>query len=283
MSSRPPDLTLSFLQNKPRRAARVLDELEPADVAAFLATTPKRIAGPAVGAMLRWRGAACLVLLSADQAAGVIESMDFYDAIGLLRETDGAARRDILDQLPREVARKINASLRYPEGTVGSLMNPSAPIFAQDASVDDALHFVRQKQHSNLAHVFVHDARGRFAGAVSLAALVRAGPRVRLETLTDKSARSVSSRATLASVAQDSAWDDYPVRPVIGSRHFLLGGISHSVLRRALNQNQPVPVQQQAMGLFASVVTTYLDSFQELWRLLMQPTNTRHATDDRKY
>jgi Mg/Co/Ni transporter MgtE len=281
MSSRPLDLTLSFLQHRPRRAARVLDELEADDVAAFLETAPKRIAGPAVGFMLRWRGAACLALLPADQAAGLIESMDYYDAIGLLRETVVAMRPAILDELPHDLARKIEASLRYPEGTVGSLMNPSAPLFAQDASVDDALYFVRDRRGSNLAHVFLHNAQGRFAGAVAIAALLRAGPNTKLEALADRSVSPISSRAALASMAKDSGWDDYPMRPVIGSRHILIGSLSRIVLRRALTQHKPAPLHHQVPGLVASVVTMYLDSFQGLLRFIVQPATSGEATDDR--
>lgn len=275
MTDRPLDLTISFLQSKPGRAARVLDELDPADVAAFLETVPKRIAGPAVGSMLRWRGAACLELLSADQAAGLMESMNYYDAIGLLREIGDATRRVLLGELPRDLARKLSASLRYPEGTVGTLLDPSAPMFAQDASVDETLHFIRQQPRPDVAHVFLRDAKGRFAGAVPIATLMRSRPTMKLAGFADRTELPVSSRAALASVAQDPAWDGYPVRPVVGARHFLLGSLSRRVLRHALTQHDAAPLHLQATGLVANAVTMYLDSVQELLRFVAQPTNSR--------
>jgi magnesium transporter len=267
------ELTLSFLRQRPQQAAAVLDDLESADVAAFVADIPHRIAGPAVGHMLRWRAAACFEHLAPDQAAGLIENMDYYDAVGLMKEVEPETRRAVLAELSRALAQKIEASLRYPEGTVGTLMDAAAPIFSLDATVEQALRYVRQRRFADISHVFVHGAQGRFEGSVSVAALVRAAEDSKLASLVRRQVSPISNRATLTSIAHDPEWDDYPMRPVVGTRQALVGGLSRSVLRRRLSQPASARMRLEPAGLLANMFEMYLYTFQGLVELAAKPTD----------
>jgi len=275
--AKPSELTLSFVQRWPQHAARVLEELNSDDVAAFVSAIPKRVAGPAAGHMLRWRAAKCIELLSPDQAAGLIENMDYYDAVGLLQVTARNKRDAVLAELSRSLANRIRASLRYPEGTVGALMDPSVPIFAQDATADQALRYVKEWHRTDISHVFLRGGQGSFHGAVRIAALVRAAGKADLASIADRKVVPISNRATLVSITQDSEWDDYPMRPVVGTKRRLLGGLSRSALRHSMNRLAPTRTQLEPTALVANAMTVYLHSCRNLFGFAAQLPGASNA------
>jgi Mg/Co/Ni transporter MgtE len=197
----------------------------------------------------------------------------------LLQVTERKKRDAVMSELSRSLAGRIKASLRYPEGTVGALMDPSVPIFAHDATVDQALRHVREWHRTDISHVFLRGGEGLFHGTVRIAALVKATGKTELASVAERKVVPISNRATLESVAQDSDWDDYPVRPVVGMRRRLLGGLSRGVLRRSMSRLGTARAQLDPSALVANVLTVYLHSCRNLVGFVAQlpDANNRRA------
>lgn len=253
-----PRLTLAFLERQPQSAAKVMEELDPEDAAAFLESVPTRLSGPVVSAMAPWQAARCVALLGQEHAAGLMRRMSYQNATSVLRLLPDERREEIFEELPNRLAKDFQNSLRYPTGTVGAWMDQDVPGFPADSSVADGLKYARQRRNKVGSHLFVLDEGGRFAGAVSLGDLLRNESKAPLTTIMDRSVQPLSNRAMLYAVASLPAWDDYPMLPVVGRRKNLLGGLARTSLREGLSENRMIRNSVAAQSIWAHLSANYL-------------------------
>lgn len=232
-----PTLTLAFLSYAPASAAQVLEQIAPEQAAAFLEEIPARVAAPAVAHMSAWAGSRCIVLLTPHQAAAVLQHLPFHESAGLLRLIKVQHHAAILDALPARMARRLRGTLTYAANSVGAWIDPEIPSFSEEASVADAMRFVADKAAAS--HVFLHfPESGRFAGAVSVTALMRSEAARQLADLPIVRVRPLSHRATLSSAASLNEWDEFLMLPVAGRNYSLVGGLSRGGLRKGLQEHR---------------------------------------------
>lgn len=261
------NLTLAFLERQPRSAARVLEDLDPADGAAFLETVPGRLAGPVVGLMASWSAARSVELLAPERAAGLIRNVAYQDAAILMRLVARARLAPILDQLPKGLARDFRAALSYPKGAVGAWMDHSVPVFSQDRKVSDGLKFAGQRQSRKDVHIFVVGEKRQFLGAVSVSDLLCTNPETPLSDIMDRNVQALSNRASLASIAAAPDWDEYLMLPVVGRRRNVLGGLSRSGLRKGLSEERATDIRHARDSILAHLFETYLVASSGLLQL----------------
>ena len=264
------DLTLSFLQREPADAAATLEDLPPEDVAELLAIAPARIAAPAVAQMASWRAASVLERMPSDKAAGLVNNLPYDDALGAVRAMKNETREQLLESSGTRIADHIRRSLRYPEGTVGSLMDPSAPIFAGDVTVESARRYLSQDRGGAHHHVFVHGPDRQFIGAVAVGRLIHAHTQQCLADFAEGRDIALASSAALAAVAHDPAWDEYPMRPVVGRQQQLIGGLQRRILRHATTK--PIQIRRGAgpASIAAHIFTMYVHTCQGMAAVLLQ-------------
>ena len=232
-----PTLTLAFLSHAPASAAQVLEQIDPQQAAAFLEEIPARLAAPAVACMSAWSGARCLGLLTPHRGAAILQHLAFHDCAGLMRLIAKQHHAAILDALPVRLARRLRSALRYPPGSVGAWIDPEVPSLPDQATVGDAVRYLGNVGVAS--HVFLHSHEsGRFAGAVSLAALMRSNATRLLNELPVVQVRPLSSRANLSSAGFLDDWDDFLMLPVVGRKHTVVGGLSRASLRKGLQEHR---------------------------------------------
>jgi magnesium transporter len=98
-------------------------------------------------------------LLPPDDAADVVQEADESERDGLLALLDDATRRE------------VGALLAYAEDDAGGLMNPRYARVRPDASVDEAVSYLRKQAREVLeiiAYIYVIDAEQKLVGVVSL-------------------------------------------------------------------------------------------------------------------
>lgn len=266
-----PSLTFAFLQSRPEAAARVIEELNPADAAALLHTVPARLAAPLADGMAAWAAARILALLPDEQAAGIIRQMVYQNAASLLRLLDADRLQTLLESLPRRLARDFRHSLDYPAKVVGAWMDQSLPSFSLDGSVADGMRFLRHRGSIPLSHLFVVDQNRRFAGVVSIARILQAPSNTPLRQLLDGGIQPISNRAFLASVVDVADWDEHLVLPVVGRRGNVLGGLTRQALRQGLEAQAGAGLSLSPNTMMTHLLTSYFVAFAGLLRVLVQP------------
>lgn len=233
--SRRSRLTLAFLRHDPDSAARVLQELDLNESAAFLESVPVRIAAPVIDRMVPFAAARCLERLEAHRAASVLRDLPAIDRTTLVRLLSEAARHAILSELPESMARRIARSLRYPASAVGAWIDAQIPTLNGDHLVKDALRFLRTS--SSVSHIYLESREdGRYRGAIALTDLIQSRADARLDELPLTRIVPVSNRAMLAAVQRHPAWDECLALPVTGRRGNVLGGLSRRALREGLHE-----------------------------------------------
>ncbi|MDJ0949376.1 MAG: CBS domain-containing protein [Alphaproteobacteria bacterium] len=251
-------LTLAFLEQQPAAAARVLQDLDSADAAAFLAQAPARIAAPVLEGMAPWAAASCLEDLDAENAAGLVQAMSTQGGTSILRLLPDAVRTDVMELLPRTAARALGASLSYSRDTVGSWMDHKVPSFPETTEVGEALRYLRTRRRKPPPLLFVVGTNREFVGAVEVGDLLRRNEKARLSEIVDRTVAPLSNRARLSGIAAAPGWDRHNVLPVVGRRKNFLGTLSREQLRAGLSEGRMTVRTGEAVSFLSHLASAYL-------------------------
>jgi CBS domain-containing protein len=174
---------------------------------------------------------------SDEDVAGVLARMASDDAADLLLEIEQDRRIPILNLLPAAKQLKIKLLLGYNPSTAGGLMNPDFPSLPADATVGEALAYVRQSElhPSQLLILWVIDARRQLVGGVFSSELVRAEKDAPVSSLIESAVPTVSPETELAEVARLMADFNLVAIPVVDGDEHPIGVVAvDDVIERLL-------------------------------------------------
>jgi magnesium transporter len=176
-------LTLRYLLDHPREAARRLERLPPDDIAALLTAQPQHALLPV------WRGLtsdieqAVLPLLPARLARHLLSELEPTEAVALLNRLEVAERGHFLALLDAEIADELRASMAREPDSAGALMDPRYLAFDAELPVAEALARLRRTGRRGVREVYLIDDQGRLSGRVEIQDLALADDDHRLADL----------------------------------------------------------------------------------------------------
>ena len=184
----------SSTQIKLSKAYSKLETFHPSDLADILEALDQNSQIALFSSLDEERAADVLEELEPEAQVGLLENLSEEKAADVLERMPADEVADILDELKREKAERLldemeSASsaevrnlMRYPEGSVGSLMSTDYIFFNQSMTVGDALLELRRlkPEAEAIYYVYVLDGRGRYVGTVSLRDVVVSEPGARL-------------------------------------------------------------------------------------------------------
>lgn len=260
----PGPITVAFLSSHPQDAARVMEQLDPADVAAFLAGVPVRLAAPALAVVAPWRAGRCLAELPAERAAALVDEMPSDRRALCLRTLRADTREAILECMPRRRARALQRQLRYPAALVGAVMVGETVTVPVAATVGDARRALRTAADSAALQLYLVDD-GRPVAILPLARLLTADPKRPVRDLAQWEPRAIPADTPLSQVRTDLDWNGHPERPVVDSRHRLVGAVT---LERVLaTRDRPVSAVSRGPGPGVVLGRSYLVGVTGLLRV----------------
>lgn len=262
-------LTLSFVQHRAAEAARVLNDLEPEETAAFLASIPSRLGAPLLARMEPGQAARALGLQPPELAAAMVRAMRHLDSVTVVRLLSDEAREALYAQLPRRIVNDVARSLEYPVDTVGAWMDLAIAALQGSSTVGEARRHVRRRPDTSLQHLFVTGPGRQLQGAVSMAQLIRADERSALVDAMDIKVTALSNRALLGEVARLSTWDQLSILPVVGRKGNVLGALSRADLRRGLAAVRETDGPVMRARLSYHVLDAWLAAASGLFRALL--------------
>ncbi len=239
-------LNRQFLLDYPAEAARQLESMAPADIAALLAAQPAHAAVRVWSVLADDLAEAVLEHLPPAVGCTVLAEAEPAQSVAVLARLRPAARRQWLGTLGKEVARELQALLDYPADTAGRLMDPRALGLPSSLSAGEALHRLRaQAGHSGRGtrEVYLVDDERRLDGRVEIDDLVFAGENAVLRELARPLAAVTQALAPREEVVQTLERSAVTALPVINHAGRLVGVIRQSALVTALQEETSLDIQ----------------------------------------
>ncbi len=165
---------------------------------------------------------------SDEEIAGVLARMASDDAADLLLEIEQDRRIPVLNRLPAAKQLKIKQLLGYNPSTAGGLMNPDFASLPADATIAQALQWVRESDlaPAQLLVLWVIDADGHLLGGVFCSELVQAEPDALVTSLIETAIPIISPDTELPEIARLMADFNLLAIPVIDGDDTPIGVIA---------------------------------------------------------
>ncbi len=163
-----------------------------------------------------------------EQVAQILARMAPDDAVDVIGEIEEDRRENVLSLLPVSHRVKVRALLGYDPAQAGGLMSPDFVLLPGSSTVEDALRAVRQSRVAPelLSTVFASSRDGTLAGAVPVAALVRAEGEQRLDAELKHETPCLPPDAEFEEVARLMADYNLTAIPVVGEDKRMVGVVT---------------------------------------------------------
>ena len=229
--------TTGFIEAFPADAARILEDATPEVAGEALAGLPAPVASAVLRAMTPHAAAGCLARLSPDAAAALVKAFPVELGAALLLRLDVASRRAIMEALPRKAAVPLRMVLRYPAGSVGSIMDPHVVTVRAETRVGEAIAIARRAPALLRKYLYVLDDAQRLTGLVDARQCVLHEASMPVGRLADPEPAALRARASLREASRNPDWENFSVLPVVDHRGVFLGVLRRASLRRAIAES----------------------------------------------
>ena len=250
-------LALDFLHKHPADCARILEQLPSHTACALIRSIQP---GPAAGimeCMVTSYGSECLHVLDTQTAVSIIKEIKTPQAARLLRAMPVQHSEKILGMLPAYVKSNIHSSLRYPDQTVGRVMDSNPVSMPESISINDAVKRVKNLRKRTLHEIFVVDDEHTLRGVIHVADLLSAARSSSLQTIITRNVPYLSTRISLYAAAVHAGWQTYTTLPVVGTDHILSGVLKSSTLLHVLAESRSTGDAPDALNELLSMTKMY--------------------------
>lgn len=272
-------LSIELIEKRPLTAVKVLEGMEPSDVAQFFEALPTRIAVALVSKVSVLSAATLLDEMTPVSAAAILSDLDYQTTASILRVEPDAAQKKLLSALPKKLCADLKSTLSFPADTVGAKMSTIIVIMFADQSIGEAFAQLRQIKRTKTGIVYIADAARKLIGLVTAEDLLRLSNESRLGDVMETSVPTISARSRLSAVKSLQAWDDYTHLPVVNRQKILIGALARRTFRQKIVDKRRSPAQSHS--ILSSLASAFLGSSVGLVQVLTDVEVTSGAfTDD---
>ena len=254
-------LTLHFLHDHPKDAARTLEKFELESLAAYLAQLPVREAAGVVRYLVPAIASECLETIPQEQAAAIIMHLDIERASALLRRVREDIREQLIKRTSTIFANMVRLVLRFPEGTIGQVMDPDVFTVHQDMRVAEVITAVRSAAELLQHEIYVINDRQQPAGVVAVKQLLTADEMELMKNIMRPPGQILAARTSLAVARNNVDWEHRDSIPVVDQHGVFVGVLR----RRSLNttDSEYNPTDEYA-GTALAVAELFWDTCAQL-------------------
>jgi len=212
----------------PADIARLVPLLTPDEQDRLLPTlVDLRIAGRTVAELGPELQATVLAKLEDAAVAGLLRQISANDAVDLLERLEPERAQAVMALMDRPAASQLANLMHYGAATAGGLMDPEAPHFSAEQTVDETLKQVRHlAEGRRLFYLYIADERMHLLGIVSLWQLVTAATDRPLREIMSTEVVTVRVDTPEEEVAQVFSRYDLLMIPVVDGEGRLAGAIT---------------------------------------------------------
>ena len=192
---------------------------------------------------------------SPQDAAILLRTVRPEAVAAVLQSLNPALAQDILDDLPTEHRRAVMAAVapqqraqwlrndRYPEDTIGRLMEPATAVFPREETIAETIDAVRElAKTSFVTYGFVVDDAGRLKGVITMRDLLLSSREARLEDVMLRDPFFLVPDTELPEAMKQVVLKHFPVYPVCEADGTLIG----QVRGQAMFEEQAYEISAQA-------------------------------------
>ena len=229
----------AFMRRHPGAAARVLEQYSSRQLGELFDQASNESAATALEYLSADRGAECLAIMRPESAARLLAALhtDFQLAIMRLLKPD--IRKVLLDALDDKISEPLERMLRYPEGTVGELMDAFVFTVPNDISVQEALKRARAASLEVPFFVYVLDRQQKLVGVASLKKLIRAKRSDPVSSLMNRDVVALNPLAEKSAMVKSPHWRAFHTLPVTEEEGVFLGVVRYETISRLREEQDP--------------------------------------------
>ena len=237
-------VTTDCIEAYPADAARVLELATPEVAGEVLSVLPAAVAAQVLRTMNPHAGARGLAQVAVEKAAALVKHLPVERAAALLACFEPAERGALVKALPATVSVPLRMVLRFPAGSVGSLIDPHVVTVREETSVGEAAESARRAPSLLRKYLYVLDREQRLAGVVDARQCLLRDPDTPIGRLVRRGPVALRARSSLREAGAHPGWERFSVMPVTDHRGAFLGVLRRTSLRRATAE--PVAVEPKA-------------------------------------
>jgi magnesium transporter len=226
-----------FAQRREHDLPRLLDELQPYDIAGIYAKLPGEYKAPFVLALTPQQAAHLLEeleaglqpevlhILGVEKASEVMNLMNKDDLADLLNGLSGEKSKTFLQSMKSEESESLQHLMSYPADTAGGIMTNQYVWIGSDYTVREAIDKIKAFAHmaENIYYLYVLDEDKKLVGVVSYRDLILADLDDKIEDIMYTRVISVSVHADQEEAARTIERYDFISLPVVDDDGRLAG------------------------------------------------------------
>jgi magnesium transporter len=212
---------------RPEDVADLLDHLSGMERQRILEALDHEAAGTVLNDTTASIRAELVEDIEPERLARIAEALPADEAADLIGELEYQETEEVLHHISDQDEEVLRGLLAYPEDTAGGIMNPDVVALTPDATVDDAISFLRSADEDTVtASLYVVDEERHLLGFVRLRRLVTAKSASLLGNIMSTDVISVRVDADQEEVADQVDKYDFIAIPVVDSENRLLGAVT---------------------------------------------------------
>lgn len=229
----------AFMRKHPNVAARLLENYSSRQLSELFEKVSEESVAPTLEYLSADRGADCLAVMDPKAAARLLAALHTDFQIAILRVTKPDARETLLNALDEEIAEPLKIMLRYPEGTVGELMDAFVFSIPDDITVQETLKRARAASLEVPFYVYVLDRKQRLVGVASLKNLIRAKRAEPVTSLMNRDLVALNPLAPKTEMVKSPFWRSFHTLPVTEEDGVFLGVVRYETISRLREELGP--------------------------------------------
>ena len=227
-------ISLHFLQEHPKDAARALEQFEPALLADFLQQAPVRTAATVIRYLVPSIASECLRNMDVEKSSQIIMKLGVERAALLLRRMKTGFQVQFIRAMTPVFANMTRLVLRYPVGTVGHAMNPNIFTVHQDMTIQEVSNVIKNSDEHYQNEIFVTGDKQELCGIVNIRQLMTNDVKQTMKKIMLPPGRSIPARSTLESLRIHPDWNLNENIPVVDHLGEFIGVLDRKTIHESL-------------------------------------------------
>lgn len=257
-------ISFHFLQEHPIDAARTLEQFAPDELAAYLENIPTDTAASVLKYIVPTIAVECLKHMPLEKSSPIIMQLGVERASLLLRRMKSGLRVQFIRAMSPIFANMTRLVLRYPEGTVGHVMNPNIFTVHEDMTVEEVIKVIKNTDELSHNEIFITGDKQQLLGIVDMRHLLTNNNQKPMKKIMQPPGECIPARSSLGSIKNIPGWNTRENIPVIDHFGVFIGILKRSVIHEYLSGRKDTHEDVEIAGTALAVAELFWDACANL-------------------